>query len=275
MEWTFDNDYNVKSRILSMFYNNNNDDTPVFSLETRETKFNYKIEGKYIHDPVEIFNNKLKIAIVGNSPDLLSKNLGNIIDEHDIVIRFNHCNNLLFDKKILGHKTDIRFSYIHSPSHYTDRIVNLAEKENSKLILLGYSNSEWDLLDTYLKNNSIKIILPTLDNLNEINNEYLNFAKNSNHNYSYNQYPTSGMIAILMMKKLYSNISLFGFSGKSFYKNSNQCYNEIQDIKDIQDFTDNGDEILSDWFRPPVHNMCLEQSIIKNIINNNDNINMY
>lgn len=31
----------------------------------------------------------------------------------------------------------------------------------------------------------------------------------------------------------------------------------------MQDFTDNGDEILSDWHsHHPHHNMCLEQSII-------------
>ena len=47
-----------------------------------------------------------KVIIVGNSPSILTKELGSIIDSYDVVIRINRCVTKGFEKYI-GEKTNI------------------------------------------------------------------------------------------------------------------------------------------------------------------------
>ena len=64
---------------------------------------------KYVEDPnvKKVFENK-RVAIVGPSPHILGKNLGEIIDEYDIVCRVNNIPGKELSKDY-GGKTDVLF----------------------------------------------------------------------------------------------------------------------------------------------------------------------
>ena len=78
----------------------------------------------------------MKICVVGNSPNLLETNYGDVIDSHDVIIR---CNRYILDgyEKHVGSRTDYRVVNCHFRKNIdTDALVkHFSEWENSRKIL--------------------------------------------------------------------------------------------------------------------------------------------
>jgi hypothetical protein len=74
------------------------------------------------------YDRRHKVIVVGNSPNLLNYSMGNIIDEHSIVIRCNYCHTNGFESST-GSKTDIwSTTMTHNKCNKRDR--RFLEKHN-------------------------------------------------------------------------------------------------------------------------------------------------
>lgn len=94
----------------------------------------------------------MKIAIVGNSPDLLKHEWGKEIDDHDIVIRFNSFVTKGFEQYTGSKTTDLAFC----PYKFNDIIYSLS-KEHRLLIYASESISAVKKLIKQTSNNKLSI----------------------------------------------------------------------------------------------------------------------
>lgn len=78
----------------------------------------------------------MKVAVVGNSGNLLHKKGGEFIDNHDVIIRFNE-SPIMGYRKYVGTRTDIRFIA------YSERSANLIYQYSSCYVY-SYSYKLWE-----------------------------------------------------------------------------------------------------------------------------------
>lgn len=147
------------------------------------------------------------IAVVGSSGILLDKEYGKLIDEHDIVVRFNVSRVKGFEKHV-GSKTDIRFMNGHAfngssdsnrfKSHDPNFVANL---ENETLIVKSWNHQEFieGVLKTSPQNNVYFINPPFTQYCNSMTG----------------QEATCGMVGVTFLTLFTNKISCFGFN---FYK---------------------------------------------------------
>ena len=147
------------------------------------------------------------IAVVGSSGILLDKEYGKLIDEHDIVVRFNVSRVRGFEKHV-GSKTDIRFMNGHAfngssdsnrfKSHYPNFVANL---KNETLIVKSWNHQEFieGVLKTSPQNNVYFINPPFTQYCNSMTG----------------QEATCGMVGVTFLTLFTNKISCFGFN---FYK---------------------------------------------------------
>lgn len=149
------------------------------------------------------------IAVVGSSGTLLDKEYGNLIDEHDIVVRFNVSRVKGFEKHV-GSKTDIRFMNGHAfngssdPNKFKAHDPNFVSNlQNETLIVKSWNHQEFieGLLKTTPQNNVYFINPPFTQYCNAMTG----------------QEATCGMVGVFFLLLFTSNISCFGFN---FYKDS-------------------------------------------------------
>lgn len=144
-----------------------------------------------------------KIAIVANSAELLNYNYGELIDSHDIVIRFN---GYVDSAPHTGRKTNIHCIFREAQ-------FNL-EKDSDYLIVFSKPVAPWrkSIFEIQKKYPSKKIINYNFPNIKTI----LDSIK-------YDIIPTSGLALILLIKELNLSsykLTLFGFNGYVNRENS-------------------------------------------------------
>jgi len=149
------------------------------------------------------------VAVIANSSTLLEDTLGNVIDDHDIVIRFNSFKIL---KKHTGEKTNI-----HATIYLNDYNYNIAC--DYRIINSGDKN-KWGLGVKKTESGKQKGVF--------------NYISNSFNDYPKDGYtPTTGFFVISLLHK-YGNckqINLFGFT---FYKNGVKDLLRLDEVpKDI------------------------------------------
>lgn len=147
------------------------------------------------NEAVEYIKNK-SVAIVGNSPSLIGKNLGQEIDSHDVVIRFNHfkLGEYLTDT---GSKTDVWFRTMHVPHR--------PELQNCKVLL-----SE-DYLHDRVLTRAIDALIAVSDNIISLGWQYLKALRKDSKIIN----PSSGMKMIYYLykhKSILSKLSIYGFT---------------------------------------------------------------
>jgi hypothetical protein len=155
----------------------------------RETLFKY-LNGK-------------KIAVVANSAELLNYQYGELIDSHDIIIRFN---GYVTSPKHTGTKTNIHCIF-------REARFNL-DLDSDYLIILSKPISPWK--------NAVDEILSSYPSKRIINYNYPN-SKTILDAIKSAIIPTSGLASILLIKELnLSNykLTLFGFNGYANRENS-------------------------------------------------------
>lgn len=168
------------------------------------------------------------IAVVGSSGILLDKEYGELIDEHDIVVRFNASRVKGYEKHV-GSKTTIRFMNGHAfngssnsnrfKSHDPNFVSNL---ENETLIVKSWNHQEFieGVLKTSPQNNVYFINPPFTQYCNSLTG----------------QEATCGMVGVIFLTLFTPKISCFGFN---FYKDGwskNHYWEEMQEYKQGHSF---------------------------------------
>lgn len=207
-----------------------------------------------------IVNKHHKIAVVGNSENIKNNKFGNLIDNHDFIIRFNRAPISNFEQYV-GSRTDLRVcgegvftntEYRVKGLEFIGEEANFIKKLEDTKILLLHNNKESFFKDNYKNytSNTNKLFY-----FNLFYENILKFKIASNFNLikkiSYlkkEKQFTSGMIVIclLMLKKV--DFSLFGFS-----KNKTD--------KLYTSYWQNGGFIEN-----PVHNLIFENKLIDKFI---------
>ena len=194
---------------------NINDTTEVNLLLNYNTSFFGSLIGK-------------SIAVVGSSGILLDKEYGKLIDEHDIVVRFNVSRVKGFEKYV-GSKTDIRFMNGHAfndssdPNRFKSHDPNfVANLQNETLIVKSWNHQEFieGVLKTSPQNNVYFINPPFTRYCNSMTG----------------QEATCGMVGVFFLSLFTSNLSCFGFN---FYKDGwskNHYWEEMQEYKQGHSF---------------------------------------
>ena len=151
------------------------------------------LESKYIPKSNKVFryDKNKSVAVVGNSVSLLDSGLGEEIDKHDIVIRFNFGPTKGFEKDV-GSKTDLR---ILGKTHI------FREFENEMLIH-RYNKEEYRSID---KRENYEKEYPRLT---AFTNEYFNYINDTFFN---GLISSSGFMGVAMAIKMSDNVSVFGF----------------------------------------------------------------
>ena len=170
-------------------------------------------------------------AIVGNSGKILNYEHGNLIDSHDVVIRFNGAKTNGYLKHS-GGKTTIRIMNCHYILNLEDE--NYFKHQKSRFpemkkdflfqlkneIIIFKTNPSWKL---WKKNK----ILKKIDESNKVlffSDEFYNLAKQINNN----KEASNGLIGLLLALKYFKEINCYGFS---FYSDElkQHYYEEIKD----------------------------------------------
>jgi hypothetical protein len=157
-------------------------------------------------------------AVVGNSSKLLGDKLGDEIDSHDFIIRFNHGRVKGFESYV-GTKTNLRLINIHMVAAINGYDIS----ENMKIFSKFSPDIFKELDDTnYLAQldtnlHKVRLLYPEIT-FNHISNETQNFLSGS-----LKLQPTSGFIGIILALVHFENVSCYGFD---FYGGDNDHYFE-------------------------------------------------
>ena len=155
-----------------------------------------------------------KLAIVGSSGILLDKEHGELIDSHDLIVRFNVARTMGYEIHV-GSRTDVRIVNGHSFNGSTSQEVFPGNDNNSfiqnltgeTLIVKSWHNDQF--IDGILKTtpqNKVYFINPVLT-------AYYNSLTGDPNK----QEATCGLVAVLFFLLLTDKISCFGFN---FYKDA-------------------------------------------------------
>ena len=169
-----------------------------------------------------------KIAVVGSSGILLNSEYGELIDTHDIVVRFNASRVKGFEKHV-GSQTDIRFFNGHAfagssdSSRFKKHDPNFVSSLSGETFIVKSWNME-EFAQGILKNtpqNSTYFLNPTFT-------RYCNSITG--------QEATCGIVGIFFLSLFTTNLSCFGFN---FYKDGwskNHYWEEIQEYNQGHSF---------------------------------------
>ena len=152
------------------------------------------------------------VIVVGNSPTLLSKDLGKVIDSHDIVIRLNKCVTDGFEKHT-GQKINI-WATTRNDFHenwYPKNISQLKE------IWLRTPNTKKDL---FIKDRETVKHIPYICMFKGKNSVY----KRMENEWKLQKEPCTGFFTILTAQKIYKKISIVGFSFYTDKKSQDNDY---------------------------------------------------
>ncbi len=202
------------------------------------------LEQNRINASLENYLKNKKIAIVGNSPNLVGKQKGTEIDSADTVIRFNNFSTQNFEKDY-GVKTNIWVCC------QAGDIINRSLDEINKMDYILYNV---DLKHTKLQPKCLNYIYQNLKSNTPIS--YIGDVFKKDLKQYGIVYPSSGLSALYHFHKLcqLSKNNIYGFS---FLENSTNYYDHYfqkRSAHKIKKFSKNGH-----------HNFELENVVLRNI----------
>ena len=192
-------------------------------------------EGHKKHEPYQNFKDlqiqaarNKSVVIVGNSPSLLSNQLGKVIDSHDTVIRVNKCVTKGY-KKHIGEKiniwattrNDFHGNWIPEKIYNLDQIWIRTPSTYRKLWLPDAKKTQGGWHHKGLKNangNMIPWATMSKNLVFESDRYFQHLTKDLEHE------PCTGLLTILTATKFYKNISLVGFTFYADDRSQNNNY---------------------------------------------------
>ena len=179
------------------------------------------IDTSHIED---LFNKK--IAVVGSSGILLNTEYGELIDSHDVVVRFNAARVEGYEKHV-GSRTDVRFMNGHAfngssdanrfKGHDPNFVTTL---KNELIILKGWENAK-QIAEGVMKTTPQNIVYFT----NPAYSAYCNKLTGTE--------ATTGMMGLFVLTMVTPNISCFGFN---FHKDDWSTRHYWEEIKEYRQF---------------------------------------
>ena len=170
----------------------------------------------YLTNKINELNKENKpILVIGNSPDVLNKKIGNEIDEKYFIIRFNKgCNITNEYKDYVGTKTDIKIycSFYFRKFIIEDYIKNKISGSDTIITMFGNPKK----MKASIKNNNLECYILS----DKINNSVIQREYNIKHDLRRNC-TSSGLLIVYYLLKLFNSIYVYGFShsNKHFYPN--------------------------------------------------------
>jgi len=166
-----------------------------------------------------------RVAIIGPSPHLVGKNIGEYIDDYDLVCRVNSIVPVESIRCDYGKRTDILIHGFGTPTiHETYDLINkdIEHFEKLKFVVCPVIKSEHSETD-YLKWNEDRKS-PVVDNFNLINRFNLPFYWIGVRDYKtlysrVGQEPNCGMLGVMLL--LESQVKELFVTGFSFYLGGN------------------------------------------------------
>lgn len=189
------------------------------------------------------------VIIVGNSPIVLNNELGKIIDEYDIIVRFNQYQTINYEKYV-GTKTSIWIlndllaideltknqEWLSNNNHVKILIVCPLRGENPDI----FYNQQFDKINNHYLESNIK------NDLIFMSKDFLKIMHEK-----YHIHPSTGLLCIANFMQLYNNITITGFN----------FFNEIQNNNKVHYYSD---QLIQK--EKTAHNSEAEKEIITKII---------
>tara|TARA_Y100000361_G_scaffold134050_1_gene132818 strand:- start:3511 stop:4260 length:750 start_codon:yes stop_codon:yes gene_type:complete len=147
-------------------------------------------------------------AIVGSSPKLLEQELGEEIDSHDYVVRFNLSRTDGYEKHT-GSKTNFRvisgksFGYIDNPGYERHDFDFFKQCEGEHFILKPRSDGNFRHIVGGLINN--------IDTLNPISVIPVTTMNDISTHFEHMVEPSCGFLGTMVFMECFENINLYGF----------------------------------------------------------------
>ena len=169
-----------------------------------------------------------RVIIVGSSPIVLNNEFGKIIDEYDIVVRFNDYQTINYEKYV-GSKTSI---WVINDKYGIDLLTKhqkwLSDNIHVNILVMClYKNKlghitydqNFDKIGNFYLKSDIKnnLLFMSKDFMKSIGNRF-------------NIIPSSGISAILNFMQLYNNITITGFNFLVEVGNHNKFHYYSDDI---------------------------------------------
>ena len=153
-----------------------------------------------------------RVIVVGNSPSLLSQELGEVIDSYDIVIRLNKCVTDGFEKHT-GQKINI-WATTRNDFHENWHPKNISYLDQ---IWLRTPNTKKYL---FIKDSETVKHIPYICMFKGKNSVYQSIK----NEWRLKKEPCTGFFTILTAQKIYKKISIVGFSFYTDQKSQNNDY---------------------------------------------------
>lgn len=179
-----------------------------------------------------------KVAIIGNSPKLLKKDYGDLIDQYSYVIRFNRSPIEGYEKKV-GTKTSLQ---VITEQFFLNKSNDIKENKKLNFDYMIRSTQNTNLLILHLSDlNYLKKrnLFSKTNNLNYINlsiNHHLKYHLISNFNffkklkyYFHNSDLTSGAFILCLLVYFNYKPDVFGFDLKKTVQNYSMYYSDKSD----------------------------------------------
>jgi hypothetical protein len=196
---------------------------------------------------IDKLNIPSKVAIVGNSNELLKNDYGKLIDEYSYVIRFNRSPTEGFEK-IVGSKTSLR---VFNEQFFMNKSNDFKGKESEKFNFdyINKTTHNANLLILYLSNLDNlknKNLFSKTNKINYINssiNHKLKYHLVSNFNffkklkfYLHNSDLTSGAFILCLLVYFNYKPDVFGFNFNKNNENYSMYYSSILEQPVAHDF---------------------------------------
>lgn len=169
-----------------------------YDYASKFNRFSKKLHGVLpslkLHDKFR-FDGTKRVAVVSSSPTLLNSGYGELIDQHDIVIRFNFSPTRGYEYDV-GSRTDIRIMGRNWIFWEGDEVV--IHRYNQK----RYVSKDLPLM-AHIKNNATNRMYAFSKQF--IMKSRLLFCK---------RVPSSGAMGVALALRLFQNVSIFGFTPK-------------------------------------------------------------
>jgi hypothetical protein len=229
----------MKSRKIRNLLNIKTRRKKVKNNSTRREKFNNNNNNnKTLKNKQEKYIKNNNVIIVGNAPTNLDNEFGKLINNYDIILRFNEFVIKDYEKNI-GTKTSIWVINDWVAMDLLNKYKNWLEKNKHVEILIvipyikndpeNFYQTRYDLINNFYNQSNIK------NKLDFINKD---FVKKIQEKYEFNNtWASTGLITILYFIEYYKDINITGFnffkkvkeSDSIHYYNSNDISNHNGD----------------------------------------------
>ena len=210
---------NNKKLKFHLFFGNHPITGTVMRLPVNENTVQYFLE----HEILNTTDHFRTCALVGSSPDLLQENLGPLIDNHDMVVRFNGAVTKGFENHV-GSKTDLRLinwrwmGFREDPAETLLHFDKAAAEPTSGCVLKADCRNSAQTMTNYVNMLKLKEKL----NIHTMHPEVMAWLRTNYTSQGFTPTTSTGFQAMLLLSHVCEKVDLYGFTGRGVVKYFNE-----------------------------------------------------